>query len=321
MKRCGRGRYAVTVVAAAMLSGCAGSRSESFVEPAANGALPASAGSRTFHYDGAEQTFKVPAGVTQITVFARGAGGGRGRGPAVHAEPGRGAHIKAILPVSPGEKLYVFVGGTEPEGKGGFNGGGSGCIKALPKQCGGGGGGASDIRLGKDRLFDRILVAAGGGGAGQYGWQGYSRGGNSPGGNGGDGGGGVGGNGGLGSGDAGGGGFGGTESAGGAGGAGGEGTGRSYNGGDGQNGRRAHGGGGGRSAALKGGGGGGGGGGYFGGGGGGGGGGSVDSASPMGSGGGGGGGSSYVEPSAIKSRIWSGWKGATGDGLIVIDWQ
>ena len=67
-------------------------------------------------------------------------------------------------------------------------------------------------------------------------------------------------------------------------------------------GSRAQGGAGGQSAALKGGGGAGGGGGYYG-------------------GGGGGGGSSYVEPSAIKSRVWPGWKDATGDGLIVIDWQ
>lgn len=42
----------------------------------------------------------------------------------------------------------------------------------------------------------------------------------------------------------------------------------------------------------------------------------------LGQGGGGGGGSSYVEPNAIKSRMWSGWKkGKTVDGLVVISWK
>jgi hypothetical protein len=35
---------------------------------------------------------------------------------------------------------------------------------------------------------------------------------------------------------------------------------------------------------------------------------------------GGGGGSSYVEPSAIKSRMWSAWK-SNGDGLVVFSWN
>jgi hypothetical protein len=38
-------------------------------------------------------------------------------------------------------------------------------------------------------------------------------------------------------------------------------------------------------------------------------------------GGGGGGGSSYIEPRAISYRFWSGWKDATGNGLVVITWQ
>ena len=41
---------------------------------------------------------------------------------------------------------------------------------------------------------------------------------------------------------------------------------------------------------------------------------------PSSEGGGGGGGSSYVEPGAIKSRMWTGWK-AKGDGLVVFRWQ
>ena len=41
----------------------------------------------------------------------------------------------------------------------------------------------------------------------------------------------------------------------------------------------------------------------------------------LGYGGGGGGGSSYVEPSAISFKMWSGWRNATGNGLVVISWQ
>jgi phospholipase C len=36
---------------------------------------------------------------------------------------------------------------------------------------------------------------------------------------------------------------------------------------------------------------------------------------------GGGGGSYYVEPDAIKFRMWRGWKNAIGNGLVVFSWQ
>jgi hypothetical protein len=28
-----------------------------------------------------------------------------------------------------------------------------------------------------------------------------------------------------------------------------------------------------------------------------------------------------VEPSAISSKMWSGWRNATANGLVVISWQ
>jgi Glycine rich protein len=40
-----------------------------------------------------------------------------------------------------------------------------------------------------------------------------------------------------------------------------------------------------------------------------------------GGGGGGGGGSSYVESSATHVHVWSGWKKATSNGLVVISWR
>lgn len=309
----------------AILAGCAGSQSVSPAVSGVNAAAYAAPGSKTFHYTGAPQTFTVPRGVKTIVVVARGAAGGLGRGGSKGAQPGRGVRVYAILPVKPEEKLFVFVGGQGSPGSGGFNGGGAGGRGAIfghHYPHGGGGGGASDLRLAHRGLLDRILVAAGGGGAGQFGWAGFSHGGDDPGGNGGPGGGSIGGSG-TGGGvysDEGAGGSGGTQSAGGAGGAGGEGDIGYGDGGHGKMGALANGGAGGRSDARIGGAGGGGGGGYYGGGGGGGGGGSPSSG-PQGAGGGGGGGSSYVEPSAIKFRFWGGWKNATGDGQIVISWQ
>ncbi|MER7770609.1 Ig-like domain repeat protein [Kitasatospora sp. NPDC096140] len=126
----------------------------------------------TFAFTGAEQTFTVPAGVTQVDVSAIGAAGGmEGLGG---ASGGHGAQVSGTLTgLSGGQTLYVEVGGTATGGScypntlcvGGFNGGGS-------SHFGGGGGGASDIRT-QPRTVpltttdSRLIVAAGGGGAGE----------------------------------------------------------------------------------------------------------------------------------------------------------
>lgn len=61
---------------------------------------------------------------------------------------------------------YVYVGGQGNSGNGklvngGFNGGGSGWNAASEGV--GSGGGASDIRIGTDSLYARVIVAGGGG--------------------------------------------------------------------------------------------------------------------------------------------------------------
>lgn len=129
----------------------------------------------TFAFTGEEQTFTVPAGVGRVSVVARGAAGARGL---TYAPGGRGAVVGADLSVSPGEVLYVEVGGAPttsgscgwyvpgapPSCVGGFNGGGS------SHSGGGAGGGASDVRTvsreAAGTLVSRLLVAAGGGGSG-----------------------------------------------------------------------------------------------------------------------------------------------------------
>lgn len=274
-------------------------------------------GNKTFHYTGKKQTFIVPAGVTQVTVVAHGGMGGGFNYYPSNASPGFPGRVYATIPVQPGDKLYVFVGGSGKHG--GFNGGAPGGTSEEGRYAAGyAGGGASDVRLGGDALKDRIIVAAGGGGAGAavytYGY-GY----------GGDGGGLFGkSGGGGGSGASGGGGAGGTQSEGGSGGPGGVGGySSSYDKGQpGGNGSLWLGGNGGNSSPYYyGGGGGGGGGGYYGGGGGGGGATFYVSQYYASEGGGGGGGSSYVEPNAIKSRMWTGWDKAQPDGLIVFSWK
>jgi hypothetical protein len=131
----------------------------------------------TFEYTGKFQTYTVPEGVTSIQVEMLGGGGGFGsweneRYPEKY-KPGNGGKLTATYPVTPGEKIYVFVGGRGDnatdtyQGKGGFNGGGDGNnTGTYGPYCGGGGGGASDIRIGGSGLDNRVLVVGGGGGAG-----------------------------------------------------------------------------------------------------------------------------------------------------------
>jgi Glycine rich protein len=291
------------ICAATILTGCAGSQLPSG-RNSQNAITQVHVHRRTFQYTGREQSFKVPTGVTSITVDARGAAGA-GHQPGYIGRPGRGGHVTATIPVQPGQTFAVFVGGKGSGRTGGFNGGGNG----TGDDCGGfGGGGASDLREGGDTLPDRILVAGGGGGMGSF------LGGGGP--NGGGGGGMRGGNGnGAGRSEGGGGGGrGATQSNGGAGGRGGD-PGSPHEGSAGSPGDLGVGGNGGLCGAstyedFSGSGGGGG---YYGGGGGGGGAGDAG-------GGAGGGGSGYVEPSATNVHVQRGWEKATGNGKIILTW-
>ncbi len=300
-------------VAAGLLSACGGSSMPRAANAISDVGAPEH--NQTFHYTGKKQTFIVPAGVSKLTVVAHG---GEGAGFSVYRStdtPGFPGRVHAIIPVHAGEKLYVFVGGSGAHG--GFNGGGTGGASGSGSYSGSSGGGASDVRVGGDKLKNRIIVAAGGGGSGEavrtYG--------SASGGNGG----GLAGQSGGGSGSTygAGGGAGGRQREGGSGGAGGACYFTSDCGQPGGNGALGLGGNGGAAKCLYSGGGGGAGGGYYGGGGGGGGGADyfyMYGCGEPGQGGGGGGGSSYVEPSAIESRMWTGWK-AKGDGLVVFSWN
>jgi hypothetical protein len=331
MRISGLSRHALSsCVAAAMLAGCGGHASNGAVP--INGNPDSAPSQRTFHYTGGEQHFTVPLRVTHITVVARGAKGAGYRGPdggsiigtfgvplGYYSGDTYGGRVRVVIPVTPREKLIVYVGGDAIDAIGGYNGGGSGDPDSFHSFGGLGGGGASDVREGGDTLSDRIVVAAGGGGFGNAAAQTYcptpvgGKGGNLTGATG------IGGREGFD--ECGGGATGGTQSVGGSGGAGGTEC-RGYDGEAGGNGAFGVGGSGGAGSSSGGSyvaaGGGGGGGGYYGGGGGGG---SCDIESASGdAGGGGGGGSSYVEPNATDVRMWRGWKNPASNGLVVFSW-
>ncbi len=123
-------------------------------------------GSQSFTFTGSQQTFVVPGGVSTITVVAYGAQGGVGQ---KSGAAGKGGRVQANLAVTPGQTLYLNVGGRGKDSKtytGGWNGGGTGGPEDCGNYGGGGGGGASDVLTGGTSLTDRILVAGGGGGSG-----------------------------------------------------------------------------------------------------------------------------------------------------------
>ncbi len=332
MKRSRLSKYALSGgVAVALLAGC-GASQPPIAARGAIGTTPSFRHYQFFSYTGGKQSFKVPAEVTHLTITAYGANGGFGQllccsGFASNGGPG--GMVTATIPVTPGERLAIFVGGSG--GRGGFNGGaawvgvGGGKADAGPGggSCGcGAGGGASDVREGGARLADRVLVAGGGGGGGSDGYCcSTSGGGTTDGGSGGYGGARKGGSGDGGSDKlSGGGGGGGTQNAGGEGGKGGVVYGGSSC--DGSDGSPAAGGAGGAGHDC-GGFGGGGGGGYYGGGGGGAGGSDLNSSGsgPRGSGGGGGGGSSFAEPRATHVKMADGGNPTShGNGSIIVFW-
>lgn len=106
-------------------------------------AASAQATTLTYLYTGGEQTFTVPAGVTTLHLVAIGGAGGSSA-----VLGGAAAQVTGDLAVTPGEILYIEVGGKGKDGvsgaAGSFNGGAPGGGGGVSPA--GGGGGASDVR-------------------------------------------------------------------------------------------------------------------------------------------------------------------------------
>lgn len=113
-----------------------------------------------FAYTGSIQKFIVPNRVTAIQVNAVGAKGGTGARGQIG---GAGANITSTINVTPGQELYVVVGGfpgqsaTAKYGYGGSGGSGT--------NYGGAGGGLSGVfTTSTPAIADALLIAGGGGG-------------------------------------------------------------------------------------------------------------------------------------------------------------
>lgn len=148
--------FTATVSASPVAGSCAATLSDG------NGASQAVTLAYTeFDYSGAPQSFTVPAGVTSIEVMAFGSQGGAFAG----IPGGQGGEVDATMPVVSGQVLWIYVGGnvslTGGAPAGGFNGGGV-AFAGL-------GGGASDVRTRFNDVSSRLIVAPGGGGAGDAG--------------------------------------------------------------------------------------------------------------------------------------------------------
>lgn len=108
----------------------------------------------------------LPAGVYQLECW--GAQGGSYN--TSYAEGGRGGYAIGTLTLKKTTTIYAYVGGQGAASStgastlagGGFNGGGDAAYR------GGGGGGGTDIRIGQDSLYARVIVSGGGGGAYAY---------------------------------------------------------------------------------------------------------------------------------------------------------
>ena len=106
-----------------------------------------------YNYTGAVQTVTLPKGIYKLECW--GAQGGY-RSSATRG--GHGGYSVGTLTLEANTQLFIYSGGSGNTGgtSGGFNGGAS-------RTTYNGGGGGSDIRIGQDSLYARVIVAGGGG--------------------------------------------------------------------------------------------------------------------------------------------------------------
>lgn len=109
-----------------------------------------------FDYTGSVQTATLAPGTYKLECW-----GGQG-GTYSGYIGGYGGYSKGTITLTKTTTVYVSVGGAGSSSStaAGFNGGGTGISS------GRGGGGATDVRIGQNSLYSRVIVAGGGGGAG-----------------------------------------------------------------------------------------------------------------------------------------------------------
>lgn len=109
-----------------------------------------------FDYTGSVQTATLTPGAYKLECW-----GGQG-GTYSSYIGGYGGYSKGTITLTEATTVYISVGGAGSSSSttAGFNGGGTGISS------GRGGGGATDVRIGQNSLYSRVIVAGGGGGAG-----------------------------------------------------------------------------------------------------------------------------------------------------------
>jgi len=125
---------------------------------------------QSFSYvSGTVQTFTVPTGVTSVTAYVWGAGGGNGSYSTFYG--GAGGFASGSIAVTPGDILYLVVGGgglpsDGTSGNGGLGGWPNAGFGTRGDASGGGGGGYSGIFSGSStpQQVNALLLAGGGGG-------------------------------------------------------------------------------------------------------------------------------------------------------------
>lgn len=123
-----------------------------------------------FPYSGSAIAMNL-TGTVKLEVWGAEGGGSRLSGNSSSGLGGYGGYSMGTLTLATPRLAVIRAGGkgassTSTIAEGGWNGGGCAWASS-PGEPGNGGGGGSDIRLGTDSLYARVIVAGGGGGGGE----------------------------------------------------------------------------------------------------------------------------------------------------------
>ena len=124
-----------------------------------------------FDYTGAVQSITLPKGIYKLECWGAQGGYSSSNSGIEVGMGGKGGYSAGTITLNQKTPIYIYAGGVgsiSGNGKadGGFPNGGSSWASSTSEGAGGGGG-SSDIRIGTDSLYARVIVAGGGGGGGE----------------------------------------------------------------------------------------------------------------------------------------------------------
>ena len=124
-----------------------------------------------FDYTGTVQTVTLPKGTYKLECWGAQGGYSSSNSGIGVGMGGKGGYSAGTITLNQKTLIYIYTGGVgsiSGNGKadGGFPNGGSSWASSTSEGAGGGGG-SSDIRIGTDSLYARVIVAGGGGGGGE----------------------------------------------------------------------------------------------------------------------------------------------------------